>query len=56
MTFGDMKDRIETIIEVHPEAAKAEVWSHSVETGHSLHVKNISYDKRHKPPRLKLED
>ncbi len=56
VTTGELLDRIKAIIDAHPEAEHAQVWSYSEEVGFKFQVQNLGWDKKHKPHRLKLED
>lgn len=49
MTPDELKAFLEKVIKTHPEAAKAEIWAGKT------HIKYIGFDRRHKPPRIKLE-
>jgi hypothetical protein len=50
----ELLEQLEKIVEVHPEANESTVWADSVESGHRFQIKNVGYDKRHKPNRVKL--
>jgi hypothetical protein len=56
MNIADMIRMFRDIVAAHPEADKAEVWAENYTGDMKFHIKTIGYDKRHHPPRIKLED
>ena len=58
MTLTDMLKELESIIKVHPEAGDAAVWVSTYDDQGDLQfpVSYISYDSKHKPHRINLQD
>jgi len=53
MSVEELIKELKTIVKVHPEAAKAEVWAEGHDA--TFHVYNIGYNKKRKPIRIVLE-
>lgn len=54
MTLGELAKELNSILKVHPEARDATVWARNDEVYFQLNY--IAYDRKHKPPRIRLED
>jgi len=58
VTANEVIAELTSIVAVHPDAGTAQVWG-SMKDGkltHNFHVLGIGYDRRHHPPRVKLEN
>jgi len=55
VTVGELIEQLKAIVNVHNDALEAQVWAYNLEDGDRFQIKNIGYDKKHKPARIKLE-
>ena len=56
MILQELMELLGKIIKAHPEAAESEVWAIDSNKNGKVHVGYVGFDKRHKPPRIKLEE
>lgn len=54
MTLGELVKELSTIIKVHPDSRDATVWAMNDDV--YFQVTYIAFDRKHKPPRIRLED
>lgn len=55
MIVKELTKLLRNICKNHAEAKNADVWFYGGDAHTSYPVKNIGYDQKHKPNRLKLE-
>jgi hypothetical protein len=56
VTLGELVKELNAIMTVHPEAKESAVWAMGLETDTTFRIKYVAFDRRHKPPRIRLED
>jgi hypothetical protein len=55
MTLSELIAELRRIVLVHPEAAQAHLWAYDAD-GNRFRVRVVGFNRKNKPPRVKLEE